>query len=116
MYCGYRRPRTTQERRANQSKNDPMVRGRRHAAILPNSYDDIHRHVEKGWKRNRRQQYHLNKSRYGWHEYYWDIGNDLSWHHYRNLIGFLESRKIFYRKVSKKYEGMIIRWFGPEFK
>lgn len=50
----YRRPRTTQERKANQEKNDILVRPKR--KDLPTSYDDFYIKEEKSWKSKRKQQ------------------------------------------------------------
>jgi hypothetical protein len=55
----YRRPKTTQERRAFDDSVDQgfTPRKRRAANILPNAWDDIPRHREKNWKKFRRTQW-----------------------------------------------------------
>ena len=53
----YRNPRTTQERRFNQSC--PFTRAKRRN--IPTSYDDIRvKDNGKSWKKKRKTQYHLN--------------------------------------------------------
>jgi adenine specific DNA methylase Mod len=54
-YHHYRRPRTTQERRANQERD--YVRGKRLPKGLPNSWDDYHSCYQKTWKVKRKTQY-----------------------------------------------------------
>jgi len=55
-YCGFKKPKTTQERKANQ---DWPVRGRRSPRQLPDEYDDVHRSNirQRSWKRYRKTQY-----------------------------------------------------------
>lgn len=52
---GYRHPRTTAEKRANQ--DGEFVRGRRKPHLLPSSYDDIYVKGTKSWKDKRLTQY-----------------------------------------------------------
>jgi len=55
-YCWFRRMKTTAEaRRALADGN--LVRAKRNRRNLPNSYDDVCRHVERNWKRHRKTQY-----------------------------------------------------------
>lgn len=61
----YRRVRTLQERRVNMAIVDEyggkMVRPRRNNRALPNSWDDIPRSREKGWKTQGKRQKHWMK-------------------------------------------------------
>jgi hypothetical protein len=54
----YRRPRTTQERRANQECD--YVRGKRLSKSLPNAWDDYRACYQKTWKVKRQTQYRPN--------------------------------------------------------
>jgi hypothetical protein len=53
----YRKPKTTQEYRANESC--PYVRAKRRN--IPTWYDDLYAHPQKSWKVKRKTQYHPNK-------------------------------------------------------
>jgi hypothetical protein len=55
----YRRPRTTQERRAN-TKRSKWARGRRRMGNLINTYDDPQVCIQKTWKVKRRHQHREN--------------------------------------------------------
>jgi hypothetical protein len=104
-----RYPRTTQELRANQDRNDPYVRkGRRK---LPTAYDDQFVHKQKSWKYlRRRKQYRDEDKGYDWHEF------EYSWHDYerrmlaRNIMKRLDQIGCFYEHT--RTGG--IKWFGPE--
>lgn len=59
-----RRPRTTQERKANCTRNflefygyKVKVRAKRNKINLPNAWDDVHIRKQKSWKKLRRKQY-----------------------------------------------------------
>lgn len=60
-YCWLRHPRTTQERCWADAWKDedfaPRTRARRNARNLPNAWDDVHRDVERSWKRYRKAQW-----------------------------------------------------------
>ena len=65
MRC-FRRPRTTQERRATGKKDilridayGVRIRARRNSSNLPNTWDDVHRrdYRNRSWKRHRKTQY-----------------------------------------------------------
>lgn len=63
-YRSYRNIRTSQERRNvslgcdwAEEYGKIRVRGRRSAANIPNSWDDISYNYEKGWKKKRKTQY-----------------------------------------------------------
>lgn len=55
----YRRPRTTQERRANHKRNQ-FCRGKRRACHLADAWDDYTTTIQKTWKVKRRHQYHID--------------------------------------------------------
>ncbi|MHC4216756.1 MAG: hypothetical protein ACYSWP_25730 [Planctomycetota bacterium] len=57
-----RRPRTTQERRANGTRKvtnrcEYKVRAKRNAVNLVDAWDDIWENTERGWKKHRKTQY-----------------------------------------------------------
>lgn len=99
-----RRPRTTQERRANQERNDLLIRAKRRN--LPSAYDDLMVHDEKSWKskKSRKNQYHINKNGFSWH--------------YLLLIGKRPSHKIYFLEHGYYFEyvwspnGTLLRWYG----
>ena len=111
----YRHPKTTQERRASQERNDPLIRRKRAARNLPTVYDDIPIHREKSWKKKRKTQYRANDCDYNWHEFHYD----RSWKNWRinpearmiayNMQDRLDELGCFWEYTSK---GM--RWFGPD--
>lgn len=109
----YRHPKTTQERRANQERNDPLVRRKRAARNLPTVYDDYPIHREKSWKKKRKTQYRPKDCVYDWHEFHYE----RSWrcHDVRgrmtayNLIDRLDNLGCFWEHTEKG-----IRWFGPD--
>jgi hypothetical protein len=103
-----RYPRTRQEIRANQDRNDPYVRGRRRK--LPTAYDDQFVRKQKSWKYLRRKtQYREKDLGYDWHEF------EYSWRDCerrmiaRNIMNRLDNLGCFY-----EYTRDGIRWFGPE--
>lgn len=103
-----RYPKTTQELRANQDRNDPYVRkGRRK---LPTSYDDQFVHQQKSWKwRRQKNQYREEDKGYDWHEFeysYWDHERRMI---ARNIMKRLDQLGCFYDRTRTG-----IKWFGPE--
>jgi len=104
-----RYPRTLQELRANQDRNDPFVRGKRRN--LPTAYDDQFVHKQKSWKwqRTRYKQYREKDSGYDWHEF------EYSWRDHerrmiaRNIMNKLESLGCYYKHTRNGF-----KWFGPE--
>lgn len=52
-----RHPRTQQERRKSQGKNDLSFRSARRANRLPTSYDDQFPRIQKSWKSRRKTRY-----------------------------------------------------------
>ena len=103
-----RHPRTTQERRCNQGKNNKLVRSKRRSKNLVNTYDDIFVPRVKSWKKLRKQQYR-EENNYSWHEFSYDI--HCSWHRtFRNkILKELERLGCYF-----EYIGYGIRWFGPD--
>lgn len=67
-----RYPRTTQELRANQDRNDPLIRRRRRN--LPTAYDDQIPRTQKSWKKTRKTQYREKAEGFSWHdvEFHWN--------------------------------------------
>ncbi len=63
-YHWLRHPRTTQEKRANQGKNNQLVRGKRKPRQLIDSYDDILPTTQKSWKVKRLKQYRIRGKKY----------------------------------------------------
>jgi hypothetical protein len=53
----FRNPKTTNERR--NSQDEELVRPKRNASNLPNSYDDLHNasYRDRSWKKNKKYQY-----------------------------------------------------------
>ena len=102
-----RRPRTQQERRANQERNDPLVRSGR--KDLPTSYDDICIRSQKSWKYlGRKQQYREEEEDYGWYKFdytYFDAERLMI---ARNIMRQLEKLGCFYKHIRNGIE-----WFGP---
>lgn len=114
-----RYPRTTQERRYNQDKHDPLIRAKRHGQRLPNSYDDLFPCFQKGWKAlGRKTQYREDKTGYSSHvvEYdFWDIQSRQEMH---NILRQIKQTGCYYewsRGGSKTKWVLGIRWFGPDF-
>ena len=106
-----RYPRTTQERRANQERNDPYVRGRRR--ILPTSYDDLFVIKQRSWKCLRDKQYRCkeDKEQYGWHCHYYTYGDYASYSIMRNIVDKALRLGCYY----KWGRGGCIKWYGPSF-
>lgn len=104
-----RYPKTTQELRANQDRNDPYVRRKRRN--IPTAWDDQFVRKQKSWKylSKRKKQYRTEDLGYSWHEF------DYSWREperfmvARNIMRKLEFIGCFYEHTR---EG--IRWFGPD--
>lgn len=102
-----RHPKTTQELRANQDRNDPYVRAKRRN--LPTAWDDQFVRQQKSWKTlGRDHQYRDAEERYAWHEIRYS---------YRDV----EMRMVAYRIIEKlraggfyfKWTGGGVRWYGP---
>lgn len=105
-----RYPRTTQELRANQDRNDPYIRGRRRN--LPTAYDDQFVHKQKSWKYlGRYNQYRTaeEKKNYNWHVYYYEWGDGYFFRR-RHIMNELDRLGCYY-----EYFRGGIRWFGPSF-
>lgn len=104
-----RHPRTTQERRANQDRNDPYVRGKRRK--LPTAWDDQIIRKQKSWKylSKRRRQWRVGAEHYRWHEFDFSWREPGRWDIARNIMNRLEFLGFFYEPTA---EGL--RWFGPE--
>ena len=102
-----RYPRTTQELRANQDRNDPYVRGKRRN--LPTAYDDQFVRKQKSWKYlGRDHQYRTREERYNWHEirYTWrDVQMRQIAH---NIMDKLRAGGFYF-----KYTRCGIMWYGP---
>lgn len=102
-----RHPRTQQERRENQSKQDRLVRPSRRANRLPTNYDDIQVHTQKSWKCRRKRQWHADKTGYAWRDFRFSAGG---WR-------YTKLRRIEYHlKRLGCYSEWIpcgVRWFGP---
>jgi len=102
-----RHPRTTQELRANQDRNDPLVRGKRRN--IPTAWDDNHIRSQKSWKYlGRKHQYRDADERYNWHkiEYHWrDVEKRQVAH---NILDRVKAGGFYH-----KYTGYGILWYGP---
>jgi len=107
-YGCLRNPRTTQERRANQERNNPLIRGRRRK--LPNAWDDIPRSSDqKSWKvLGRKHQYRDEKKGYSLHEFTYSWCDVESRMITRNIMRHLDQIGCWYEYA---FEG--IKWFGP---
>ena len=105
-----RHPRTTQELRANQDRNDPYVRGQRRN--IPTAWDDQFVHKQKSWKYNskRPHQYREEDPGYEWHEFDYSWRESERWHVARNIMAYLDFIGCFYERTRTG-----IRWFGPEY-
>ena len=101
-----RHPRTQQERRANQERNDRLVRSSR--KNLPTSYDDIWIRSQKSWKYLGRKQQYREETNYGWYHYDYSYFDTESRMVARNIMNRLESLGCFYENTRNG-----IRWFGP---
>mgnify|MGYP000673914804 CR=1 FL=1 len=103
-----RYPRTRQELRANQDRNDPYVRPARRN--LPTAWDDLYVRHEKSWKeKGREKQYRENDCTYGWHEFHYDWFHDIQSRMIaRNIMNQLDDLDCFYEDT--RYG---IKWFGP---
>jgi hypothetical protein len=68
-YSRWRHPRTTAERRQNSlvlhDEREPPVRCPRLPGTLTNTWDDVHRHVERNWKSQRKTQARCGADRHG---------------------------------------------------
>jgi hypothetical protein len=107
-----RYPRTTQERRANQDKNDTLIRG--HRRNLPTAYDDIFIHKDNCWKSRRKTQYRPADSDYAWHEFHFSWG-DLSRMTMRNITDRLDELGCWYEyNNTYRWSSSVLRWFGPD--
>ena len=102
-----RHPRTQQERRANQERNNRLVRGGR--KNLPTSYDDFWVRSQKSWKYLGRKQQYREETNYGWHIFEYDFFDMPARTIARNLMSKLESLGCFYKHIRWGVE-----WFGPE--
>ena len=103
-----RHPRTTQERKCNQDKNDGLVRGKRRN--LPTSYDDLIIPINKSWKSRRKKQYREDIN-YFWYEFEYNYRCVQKRAIFKNIIEQLEKIGCYY-----EYFPGGIRWFGPELK
>lgn len=104
-----RYPKTQQERRANQDRHDPYVRGKRRH--LPTAYDDQFVHKEKNWKYLRRDhQYREQDSGYEWHEFNYSWRDVQERMIARNIMRYMDSIGCFYDHTRTG-----IRWYGPEY-
>lgn len=103
-----RSPRTQQERRANQDKNDPLIRARRRASRLPTEWDDIFLKRPKSWKywRSRAKQHYTNRGACGWHELKWDL---VGWCAYWSTMDRVKDAGCCIQRIPGG-----IRWYGPE--
>ena len=104
-----RYPKTTQELRANQDRNDPYVRSKRRN--IPTAWDDQFVRKQKSWKylSKRKKQYRTDNADYDWHEFDYHWSETERRMIARNIMRHLESIGCLYEHTR---EG--IRWFGPE--
>ncbi len=106
-----RSPRTTQELRFNQDKNDPYVRGKRRN--LPTQWDDCIITKQKSWKSlGRDHQYREENENYQWREYHYSDEK-----HIHQCIMIVINIKNHLEKIGCycEYIDNGIRWFGPDF-
>jgi hypothetical protein len=101
-----RHPRTQQERRANQERNDPLVRSGR--KDLPTSYDDVWVRSQKSWKYLGRKQQYREEENYGWYKLDYTIFDVESRMVARNIMEQLEKLGCFCKHTRDGIE-----WFGP---
>lgn len=116
-YHGWLRyPRTTQEKRANQDKNSPYVRGKR--KNLPTAWDDIIVYKQKSWKYlGRKHQYREKKDNYAWREYQYNWNDAESLLIMRNIVSHVERLGCYWERCcseTRRY-GSKIRWYGPPY-
>lgn len=102
-----RYPRTRQELRANQDRNDPYVRGKR--KNLPTAWDDQFIRKQKSWKHlGRDHQYRDWDHGYEWHVFYYSWRDRQRQMIARNIMDGLEKIGCFYESIRGGF-----RWFGP---
>lgn len=102
-----RYPRTTQELRANQERNDPYVRGKRRK--LPTAWDDQIIRKQKSWKYlGRDHQYREHCHGYEWHEFPYSWRDAERRMIARNIMDWLERIGCFHETTTRGF-----RWFGP---
>jgi len=102
-----RHPRTTQEIRANQDRNDPYVRGKRRN--LPTAWDDQFVRKQKSWKYlGRDHQYRESGHGYEWHEFQYSWRDPERRMIARTIMDWLERFGCFYETTRGGF-----RWFGP---
>lgn len=101
-----RHPRTQQERRANQDRNDPFVRGSR--KNLPTSYDDVWVRSQKSWKYLGRKQQYREEEGYSWHWFDYSIFDTERRMVARNIMEQLTTLGCF-----REHTRSGIKWFGP---
>ena len=100
----YRSPKTRQERRANEGKNDPLIRAKRRANNLPTNYDDIRVHHDLCWKSLRKTKYRINHKGYQWRIY-----TGKNYQLISQLYRRLENLGCYYDYIRS---GIV--WYGPE--
>lgn len=110
----YRYPRTTQEKRANQGKQDPLVRPSRRSNGLPTSYDDLQKCHQKSWKVRRKKQYREDKTGFGW--FYidpehpgWPRLRCINWNELNRVCDDCDRLGYYH-----DYDKGIFRWYGTE--
>ena len=104
-----RHPKTKQELRANQDRNNSYVRGKRRN--IPTAYDDLPIKKKKSWKNlSRKTQYRENKHGYEWHKYKYSCLDRQKQMVANNIRDWLERLECFYERTS---DGL--KWFGPHY-
>lgn len=104
-----RYPKTTQELRANQFKNDPYIRSKRRN--LPTVYADQFVHLEKSWKSIRKNQYrNPEDSHYQWREFEYNWSDKDSRLYAKQIIEQLFQIGCYYEFV--RYNKF--KWYGPD--
>jgi len=108
-YTALRHPKTAQELRANQFRNDPYVRAKRRN--LPTAWDDLIKHKQKSWKYlGRKQQYRENNHGYEWHEYGYSWRDREGAMIAMNIMERLEILGCYYERTRNG-----VKWFGPSY-
>lgn len=110
-YRWLRYPKTRQELRANQDKNDPYIRSRRGSKYLPTAWDDNWIKKELSWKSLRKTQYRESKDNYKWHEFKYSWRNSPNdYDTYKEILNFVDRIRCYHINT-----GCGIKWFGPSY-
>lgn len=118
-YSSYHRhPRTTQELRANQDRNDPYIRNKRRN--LPTWYDDVPvSKPQKSWKYlGRRKQYRENKDGFEWRTWYYNFQDNLERMVAHDIVKELEATGCYWDYIShsqaQPWHYLGVKWYGPD--